>query len=120
MNEEKLNELLEVEKKNLRCGRIRMVLLAILTVALVICTVFVVSNLNTFNKTTKEFGDNIQTMAEDFKEEILTKIDDLELEQVDLEKVNAAVTALKDAANNLSEVDVDTLNDLVKELENVA
>lgn len=120
MNEEKLTELVKLQKKTLWSGRIRSILLVVIAAVLVFGVVTIVKNVETFNQTVSEFSTTVTDLATDFKGEIIAKIDSLELEQVDLEKVNTAVVALKDAANNLSKVDVGTLNNLVTELENVA
>ncbi len=43
-----------------------------------------------------------------------------DLEQIDVGEINAAVTALKEAATTLKDIDIDGLNALVGSLEDVA
>ena len=128
MEETKLDALIKLQKKQLLVSRIGLIAAAIFVVLVIVGGVL---GFGAFGREMDELKQQNETLNEALRvavEEnggefditpLVTALNDI-IGKVDIQGLNKTVTALKDAAANLSKIDTDHLNTLIDNLDEAA
>ena len=117
-----LQTLIELQKKALRSGRIRTVLVAVFGALVLGAMGYLVFSFISAGEVLKVIETEIRAIDIDEINDTVAALEKAaeNLTKVDIASINSTVRSLKEAAQTLSDVDISALNELVKSLQTTA